>query len=214
MKNIASKIFVAISLIGIVEAIYHAWREKAFTTNIFEIHYSGYASFFGIPYWLFGLVWFPLVFVIVLWRTRFTREPLGMELLAFLTIGNAFTAYMWYLDIIIVKVYTLVYIALYVTNYVLTALVVLQHRSNDVSHGYVYGTVTGAIIGLLFGPYGVAACGIAGGMFGAVRNFFVPKRDITSDTSKAIVRERLQEEKEVLERKLKEIEARISETEK
>jgi len=51
---------------------------------------------------------------------------------------------------------------------------VFQNWSSDVMHGFVYGTVTGAVIGLLFGPYGVAACGIGGGIFGAIRNYVMP----------------------------------------
>ncbi|MGD0177224.1 MAG: hypothetical protein ABSC50_10410 [Candidatus Bathyarchaeia archaeon] len=38
-------------------------------------------------------------------------------------------------------------------------------------HGIVYGTVTGAIIVILFGLYGVAECGIRGGIFGVTRNY-------------------------------------------
>ena len=50
----------------------------------------------------------------------------------------------------------------------------LQNWSSDVMHGIVYGTVTGAIIVILFGLYGVAACGIGGGIFGAIRNCVIP----------------------------------------
>ena len=76
-------------------------------------------------------------------------------------------------------------------------------------HGYVYGTATGAVVGLLFGPYGVAACGIAGGMFGAVRNFVVPKKELAPDSRQA-EKAHLQEEKMALEMRLKEIEARLA----
>jgi uncharacterized membrane protein len=211
MQNTASKAFVLISLVGIIEAIYHAWSEKAFVTDIFRVHYAPYASFYGIPYWIFGIIWFPLVFVVSLWSTRFTRKSLRMELLILLTVGNVFTAYLWYLDIIVVKSYTPLYVALYATNYALTCLVVIQNRSSDITHGYVYGTITGAVIGLLFGPYGVAACGIAGGMFGAVRNFVVPK-ETSAPSTLPMARERLEEEKVALERKLKDIEAKLTES--
>ena len=210
MRRLASVTFIAISFVGIIEAIYHAWSEKAFVTNIFQVHYAPYASFFGVPYWLFGIVWFPLIFIVGLWATSFARKDLSMELLILLSIGNAFTAYLWYLDIIIVKSYTLTYLALYATNYVLTGLVVVQNRSSDITHGYIYGTVTGMVIGLLFGPYGVAACGIAGGMFGGVRNFVVPKTSPPDTVVSA--KEHLSEEKAALERRLKEIESKLSET--
>jgi uncharacterized membrane protein len=172
---ILSKTFIFVSVVGIVLAFYHAWLEQAFTTNTFAVQYAPYASFYGVPYWLFGVVWFPLIFAVGAWSTRLGRTELRRELLILLTVGNVMTAYFWYLDIIIIKAFTLVYVALYAINYALTALVAIQHRSSDVIRGYIYGTATGAIVGLLFGPYGVAVCGIGGGIFGAVRNFVVPK---------------------------------------
>ena len=175
IRSLLSKGFVAVSFIGIVLAFYHASLEHAFTTNTFAVHYAAYASFFGLPYWVFGVTWFPFIFAVGMWSTKLGRVELNNELVILLTVGNVVTAYFWYLDIIIVKAFTLTYIALYVTNYILTALVVIQHRSADVMQGYVYGTVTGAIIGLLFGPYGVAVCGIGGGIFGAIRNYVMPK---------------------------------------
>jgi len=179
-KNL-SKAFIAVSVWGVVLAIYHAWSEKAFTTNPFLVHYSQYAAFFGVPYWVFGIVWFPLVLIVGLWSTNLGRNKLRMEMLVLLTVGNAFTGYLVYLDILVVKVFTITYAALYFTNYALTGLVVAQHWRNDVMDGFVYGTVTGAVIGILFGLYGVAACGIAGGIFGAVRNYFVPKNPTKQD---------------------------------
>ncbi len=97
-----------------------------------------------------------------------------MGLLILLTVGNVFTGYLWFLDLVVIKAFTVVYVALYSTNYALTALLVSEHWYSDVMRGYLYGTVTGAVVGLLFGPYGVAACGIGGGIFGALRNYFVP----------------------------------------
>lgn len=210
MHGITSKVFIALSLVGIVEAFYHAWSEKAFVTNIFVVHFSRLASLYGVPYWLLGLVWFPLVLVVGLWTTRLGREPLNKELLILLTVGNVFTGYLWFLDIIVVKAYTPLYIALYATNYALTGLVVIQNWSSDIMHGYVYGTGTGAVVGLLFGPYGVAACGISGGIFGAIRNYVMPK-EASAQRSGQAARESLEEEKLALERKLKEIEMRLSE---
>lgn len=171
-----SKPFLVVSALGIVEAIYHAWSEGAFSTNYAVVSFSPYASLFGIPYWVFGVVWFPLVLAVGLWMTRIGKVSLGREMLVLLTVGNVFTGYLWYLDFIIINAFTLVYAALYATNYVLTAFVVLDNWSSDVMHGYAYGTITGAVVGLLFGPYGVAACGIGGGIFGALRNYAIPMR--------------------------------------
>lgn len=177
-----SKPFVAVAALGIVGAIYHAWNEGAFTTNYARVAFSPYASFFGVPYWAFGIVWFPLVFAVALWATRLGKVGLGKEMLVLLTVGNIFTGYLWYLDIVVIDAFTAVYAALYATNYVLTALVVVDNWSSDVMHGYAYGTITGAVVGLLFGPYGVAACGIGGGIFGALRNYAMPVKAQASAT--------------------------------
>ena len=211
MAGLASKIFIVISVVGIGEAFYHAWLEKAFTTNIFAIHYSEFASIFGIPYWLFGIVWFPLILVVGLWATGIGRKRLNLKLLALLTVGNVFTGYLWYLDIEVVKSIHLLYIALYATNYALTGIVVAQNwATSDIVHGYVYGTATGAVIGLLFGPYGVAACGIAGGMFGAIRNRVLPKEPTEPVQPEREGRKYLEEEKAELEKRLRDIEERLS----
>lgn len=212
MQAIASKAFVVVSFVGIIEAFYHAWLEKAFSTNIFAVSYSTFGSFLGVPYWLFGVVWFPFVFLVGLWATRLARRNLIDELLILLTIGNAFTGYLWYLDIVVVRALDPLYIALYATNYVLTGLVIVHNWAKDTMHGYVYGTATGAVIGLLFGPYGVAACGIGGGIFGAVRNYVMPKR--MPSRPQRTTSQYLQEEKSELEKRLREIESRLSEKEK
>ncbi len=170
--------FLGLSVLGIGEAFYHAWSENAFTTNWSLVHFSPMGAFLGIPYWVFGIVWFPLLLVVGLWATRAGRSRLGGWLLVLLTVGNLFTAWLWYLDLIVIGSYTVVYVALYATNYFLTALVVLENRRSDVMRGYAYGTVTGAIIGVLFGPYGVAVVGIGGGIFGALRNYAIPPQPV------------------------------------
>lgn len=171
-----SKPFILVAALGIIGAVYHAWAEGAFTTNYATVSFSPYASFFGIPYWVFGVVWFPLVFAVALWMTGFAKVGLKKEMLVLLTVGNIFTGYLWYLDFVVINAFTLVYAALYGANYLLTALVVADNWSNDVMRGYAYGTITGAVVGLLFGPYGIAACGIGGGIFGALRNYVMPAR--------------------------------------
>ncbi len=169
-----SALFLGLTAVGVGEAFYHAWSENAFTTNWSLVHFSPMGAFFGIPYWVFGIVWFPLLLIVGLWETGAGRSRLGGWLLVLLTVGNLFTAWLWYLDLIVIGSYTVVYVALYGTNYLLTALVVLDNRKSDVMRGYAYGTLTGAIIGLLFGPYGVAVVGIGGGIFGALRNYAIP----------------------------------------
>ena len=176
-----SRPFVLVALLGAVGAFYHAWSEGAFTTNYAVVSFSSYASFYGVPYWVFGVVWFPLVLVVALWLTRGGRNALPKGLLVLLTVGNMFTGYLWFLDLVVIQAFTAVYVLLYSTNYLLTALVVAENWSDDVMRGYLYGTVTGAVVGLLFGPYGVAACGIGGGIFGALRNYVMPVRVSTEN---------------------------------
>lgn len=171
-----SKPFIVVAFVGVVGAFYHAWAEGAFATNYGVVSYSSFASFYGVPYWVFGVIWFPAVFVVALWLTRGGNGALPKGLLILLTVGNVFTGYLWFLDIVIIKAFTVVYVALYGMNYLLTALVVVENWSDDVMHGYLYGTATGALVGLLFGPYGVAAVGIGGGIFGALRNYVMPLR--------------------------------------
>jgi hypothetical protein len=75
-----SGLFIALSVLGVLEAIYHAWLEKAFVTNIFVVNYAPIATFFGVPYWVFGVVWFPLVLVVSLWSTRLGSSRLSQAL--------------------------------------------------------------------------------------------------------------------------------------
>jgi hypothetical protein len=170
-----SRAFLDFGVIGIVLAFYHAYLEGAFTTNIFLVKYSSLAAFYGVPYWLFGVVWFPLVFAVGLWSTRLGRMNLNKRLLILLTVGNLFTVYLWYLDVYVVVSFNALYIGLYAMNYALTGLVLFQNRSNDAIRGFVYGTVVGAAVGLIFGVFGVAACGVAGGILGAFRNLATPR---------------------------------------
>jgi uncharacterized membrane protein len=164
----ASMAFVFLSAVGVVEAFYHAWLEDAFTTNVFLVEYSPYASFFGIPYWVFGVVWFPVMLVIGLWTTHFGHTRLRKELLIVLSIGNVFTVYLWFLDILVIGAFTAVYVGLYVSNYALTGLVVAQNWSSNEMREFVTGTIIGMVIGVFVGPFGVAAFGTAGGIVGAV----------------------------------------------
>jgi hypothetical protein len=179
--NIVIKTFVALSVLGVAGAVYHASLEKAFTTNFSLVHYSELASFFGVPYWVFGMVWYPFILTVALLTTKAGRVALRKETLMLLSVGNVFTAYLWYLDIIVVRAYTPDVLSLYAINYALTGLVVFQNWSNDIIRGFAYGTIIGALVGILFGPFGIATCGIAGGIFGAIRNYEVPKEPKTRE---------------------------------
>ncbi len=176
MASSTSRTFIDFAVIGVVLAFYHAWSEGLFTSNLFIIQYAPWASFFGTPYSLFGVVWFPVVLAVGLWSTRLSRIDLKRSLLLLLTVGNLFTMYFWYVDVAFVKAYNPLYLGLYVTNYALTGLVVFQNRSDDVVQGFAYGTVVGAAVGLIFGLFGVTVCGILGGILGSTRNLALPRQ--------------------------------------
>ena len=167
----ASIAFLFLTSVGVAEAVYHAWLENAFTTNWFAVGFSSYASLFGAPYWFLGVVWFPLVLVIGIWSTHYGRDTLKSRLLILLSVGNVFTVYLWLLDLVVIRAFTPVYVGLYVTNYALTGLVIAQNWSDIVMRDFSAGTIIGMVIGVFFGPFGVAALGIAGGIFGALSGF-------------------------------------------
>ena len=136
-----SQLFVFLSAIGVAEAFYHAWLEKAFTTNYSLVTYAPYSSLDGIPYWVLGVVWYPLILVIGIWGTRIGRARLPVWLLILLSVGNITTVYFWYLDSAIVHAYDSLYVGLYVTNYALTGLVVAENWSSVVMKDFAVGTV-------------------------------------------------------------------------
>ena len=167
----ASLAFLFLSLVGVAEAFDHSWLEGAFTTNWASVSFSPYASLFGVPYWVFGVVWFPLVFAVGLWTTRLGRADLKSELLVFLTVGNLFTGYMWFLDLVVIRSFTAAYVGLYVTNYALTGLVVAQNWSRVAMRDFTAGTAIGIVAGVFFGPFGAALFGLTGGIIGAVGGY-------------------------------------------
>lgn len=167
----ASLAFIFLSVVGVGEALDHAWQENAFTTSWSSVSFSPMASFFGIPYWMFGIVWFPLILVVGLWATRMGRVGLRGELLVLLTVGNVFTGYLWFLDLIVVHAFAAAYVGLYVTNYALTGLVVAQNWASSTMKDFSAGTIIGLVVGVFFGPFGSVVLGIAGGIFGAIGGY-------------------------------------------
>ncbi|HXW94260.1 MAG TPA: vitamin K epoxide reductase family protein [Nitrososphaerales archaeon] len=167
----ASLAFLLLSVVGVGEAFYHAWQEKAFTTNLSYVSFSSYASLMGIPYWVFGVVWFPLLLLLALWSTHFGRTNLSRKWLILLTVGNLFTGYLWYLDLIVINAVTPTYVGLYLTNYALTGVVAVQNWSHREMREFAAGTILGIVIGAFFGAFGAAVLGLAGGVFGAVGGY-------------------------------------------
>jgi uncharacterized membrane protein len=77
---------------------------------------SGYTSLFGVPFWVMGLAWFPLILLVGLFLNR---EILFLLLM----VGNLFTIYLWYLELGVIHAICPLCVSLYAFNYVLTAIV-------------------------------------------------------------------------------------------
>jgi hypothetical protein len=167
----ASLVFIFLSAVGVAESFYHAWLENAFATNYSVVTFASYSSLDGIPYWVLGVVWYPLVLAAGLWATRLGRASLRSWLLILLSIGNITTVYFWYLDSAIVHAYNSLYVGLYVTNYALTGLVVAENWSSVVMRDFTLGTVIGLVVGVIFGPFGMAGIGVLGGLLGALSGY-------------------------------------------
>lgn len=142
--------FIALSVMGIPVAIYHAYDEITFTFNSCQISQafscggvfaSGLTSFppagsipglqNGISFWVYGVVWFPLCVILGLWTIRRHGVPSRNVLVPFLMVGNIFTLYPWDIEIrILGGVYCPVCISMYIINYILT-FVALASPSPD-----------------------------------------------------------------------------------
>jgi uncharacterized membrane protein len=135
-----SRAFIALSVMGIAVAIYHAYGELTFTLNACSlskalnctaVFASGYTTVFGIEFWVFGVVWFPVCLFVGLWAIRKYGNPRGSVLVPFLMIGNIFTLYPWDIEIrILGGVYCPVCVSLYFINYIMT-FVALASRSDE-----------------------------------------------------------------------------------
>ena len=130
------QVFLGISLAGIALAIYHAYGEITYfegpgskscsiTASLSCVKVFAYSHPFGIPLYPFGLVWFPLVFLVALYMKNGIN---GIAMISLLMVGNMFTVYLWFLDIMIVwpAVHAVcpVCLSMYFVNYCLTALAV------------------------------------------------------------------------------------------
>jgi len=138
--DLRSRSFIALSVMGIAVAFYHAYDEITYTFNSCNISPSiscgsvlgsGYTTFpppgvvpglqAGISFWVYGVVWFPLCLAVGLWAIRKHGFPKGSVLVPFLMVGNIFTLYPWDIEIrILGGVYCLVCVSMYAINYTLT----------------------------------------------------------------------------------------------
>lgn len=131
-----SRAFIALSVMGIAVAFYHAYGEITYTLSACSLSHaiscaavfgSGYTRVLGIQFWVYGVVWFPVCLVLGFWAIRRYGSPLGSVLAPVLMVGNIFTIYPWYIEITLLGgVYCLVCISLYCINYLLTAVALLS----------------------------------------------------------------------------------------
>ena len=135
MENLLSKLFIALSIVGVGDGSYTAYEyitAKFFcsptgTISCVCVAHSGHTSIFGIPFWVAGVTWFPFLLVFSLILTKGGSWSLrGDILLPVLLIGDLFTIYLWYLEIDIIGCYCPYCISLYVINYALTGLVIFD----------------------------------------------------------------------------------------
>lgn len=130
-----SAAYLIIAAAGIGLAIYTAYEyiTEDFRTctinSVFScggVAASGHTSLFGIPFYITGLVWFPLVFLIGLVTSRLGTAPVNGEiLLPLLMLGNVFTGYLWYLELAVIHIICPLCVGLYAINYALTAMVLV-----------------------------------------------------------------------------------------
>jgi uncharacterized membrane protein len=134
--DLRSRAFIALSVMGIAVAVYHAYGELTYALGSCSINQrfscsvtfgSGYTKFLGLQFWVYGVVWFPVCLAVGLWAIRRYGNPRGSLLVPFLMIGNIFTLYPWDIEIrLLGGVYCLVCVSLYVINYLLTAVALVS----------------------------------------------------------------------------------------
>jgi uncharacterized membrane protein len=109
--------------------------------NCGGVYQSGYTSLFGIPFYIMGLGWFPVVFAIGLLTSRLGKRQVNSELLLpVLMVGNIFTVYLWYLELAVIHIICPLCVSLYAVNYALTLIVIVPlFRESEASDGGVEG---------------------------------------------------------------------------
>ena len=140
MAETTFKIYTSHAFLGIFVAVYHAYSELTgiFTGCNLTVHIScgsvfqyGYTRIAGVPFWLLGVVWFPLMLILglVLWnKSKSLMIPI-------LLIGDMFTIYLWYIDLGIIwpAIHAIcpVCVSLYVINYFMTIVVAASVHSDS-----------------------------------------------------------------------------------
>ena len=133
-----NRAFIVLAATGIAVAIYHAYDEissynapGSHICNIntwlscISVFNSGYNNFppqGGLPMWVYGIIWFPLMVGLGLWFARKRGGINGIVMLPILMVGNFFTFYLWYLELGVIHAICPVCVSLYVLNYAMTGI--------------------------------------------------------------------------------------------
>jgi uncharacterized membrane protein len=133
-----SKAFVVLAAVGIVIAVYHGYDEVTSYTgpgsgicnfSIFScgnVFASGDTTFppgpYGLPLYLYGLFWFPLLLYLGVRYGRRLGTLNGDVLVPVLMVGNVFTLYLWYQELVVIHALCPVCISMYLLNYLMTVL--------------------------------------------------------------------------------------------
>ena len=137
-----SKAFIVLALIGVAIAVYHGYDEvtaytgpgsnycSVFTSfNPFlsctTVFASGYAtlppnSSTGLPLYVLGLVWFPLMVALGFWFGQKRGTLDGEVLVPLLMVGNIFTLYLWFVELGLIHALCPICVGMYLVNYSLT----------------------------------------------------------------------------------------------
>jgi uncharacterized membrane protein len=128
-------LYFSLAVAGICDAIYDAFEYLSQNFNscsikntIFScggVAQSGHTSIsighLVIPFWITGLIWFPLTLILGIIAFRYFAEVL---LIPLLMIGNIFTIYLWYLELDVIHLICPTCLSLYLVNYAMTAVAV------------------------------------------------------------------------------------------
>ena len=131
---LTAKIYLGLSVAGLADAIYHAYDE--ITENFGQcnishaiscggVFESGHTSIFGVPFFVLGLIWFPLAIILGLYSFNQGGSDStfsGKILLPFVLIGDIFTLYLWYVELGVIGIVCPVCVSIYVFNYLMTIL--------------------------------------------------------------------------------------------
>lgn len=136
--NKLSLAFITISALGIILAIVLSYEyiTADFTVcNISSFFSCGavaaspYSRLFGIPMYIIGLIWFPLLFLVGLITSSFGKNEINIALsMPLLLLGDIFTVYLWYDQLVLIGKLCPFCISLYLVNYLLTILAVLSYK--------------------------------------------------------------------------------------